>query len=191
MVKLKDDKKVLQICSATLKLVAEKGLAGITMGDISAAAGIATGTLYVYFKSKDELINTLFAACRENAVEAYFRKYDPAAPFKPGFRTIWTNIFRYRLHYFEESVFMEQCYHSPFINEATREQARQLAAPFYALMKRGQEEQLLKDMDVTVMLTFMMGAVNELVRHIHYSGGGYSRQLVQTTFDLCWDALRS
>ena len=57
--KPRDDKKVEQIYKATLLLVTEKGLAGITMSEIAKEAGLATGTLYIYFKNKDELVNAL------------------------------------------------------------------------------------------------------------------------------------
>ncbi|HEY9257023.1 TetR/AcrR family transcriptional regulator [Chitinophaga sp.] len=189
--KLKDDRKVTQIFQASLKLVARKGLSGITMGDISKEAGIATGTLYVYFKSKDELINVLFAACRENSVQASFKSYQPNIPFKLGFRHIWLNILRYKLANFEEVVFLEQCYHSPFITADTREKAQQLSAPFYELMERGKKEQLIKAVDTGLLLTFMIGTMNELIKQTHYSGITLNRSRVNTTFDLCWDALKA
>ncbi|PSL47236.1 TetR family transcriptional regulator [Chitinophaga niastensis] len=189
--KLKDDKKVIQIFQSALKLVAKKGLSGVTMGDISREAGIATGTLYVYFKSKDELINALFAACRENSVKVSFKGYNPQAPFKPGFRNIWLNILRYKLQNFEETVFLEQCYHSPFITVDTREKAQQLSAPFYELMERGKKEQLIKNADTGLLLTFMIGTMNELVKQTHYGSITLNRTKINVTFDLCWDALKS
>ncbi|WP_161596810.1 TetR/AcrR family transcriptional regulator [Chitinophaga vietnamensis] len=189
--KLKDDKKADQIFQAALKLVARKGLAGMTMGDISKAAGIATGTLYVYFKGKDELINALFAACRENSVQVAFKGYDPAGPYKPGFRTVWLNILRYKLQNFDESVFQEQCNHSPFITTHTREKARELAAPFFDLIKRGQQEMLIKEMDANLLLSFMMGAMNELVKQTHYSAVPLNKKRIEQTFELCWDALKA
>ncbi|GEP92490.1 transcriptional regulator, TetR family [Chitinophaga terrae (ex Kim and Jung 2007)] len=189
--KRKDDRKVGQIFQAALKLVVSKGLSGITMGDISKAAGIATGTLYVYFKSKDELINALFAACRENSVAHSFKGYDPAQPYKVGFKHVWLNILRYRLHNFEEAVFMEQCYHSPFITPETREKASRLAAPYNELLERGKKEQLLKPVDTGLLITFLVGSMNELVKQTHYHGTTLTRTRINTTFDMCWDALKS
>nr|WP_246485216.1 TetR/AcrR family transcriptional regulator [Chitinophaga qingshengii] len=188
---MKDDKKYARIFGAVLKLVTKKGLAGMTMGDISKEAGIATGTLYVYFDNKDALINALFAACRENSVMVSFRGYDAQQPFKPGFRSIWMNILRYRLHNFEEFIFQEQCYHSPYITAATREKARQLAEPLYALIARGQKEQLIKNLEPDILVAFIIGAMNELVKQIHYTGSTLTKTRMNTTFDLCWDAIKA
>nr|WP_308463732.1 hypothetical protein [Chitinophaga nivalis] len=137
------------------------------------------------------MINALFASCRANSVQVSFKGYNPLAPFKPGFRSVWMNILRYRLQHFEESVFTEQCYHSPFITATTREKARQLAAPFYEMIERGKSEQLLKKTDTNLLLAFIMGAMNELVKQTHYSGVPLTRSKINTTFDLCWDAIKA
>jgi hypothetical protein len=44
-------------------------VAGVTMGEIAREAGMATGTLYIYFKNKEELINYLFFDCRREALK--------------------------------------------------------------------------------------------------------------------------
>jgi len=41
------------------KLFKEKGVEGTTIPEIASGAGIATGTVYLYFKSKMEIVNTL------------------------------------------------------------------------------------------------------------------------------------
>ncbi|NQV32441.1 MAG: TetR/AcrR family transcriptional regulator [Phycisphaeraceae bacterium] len=44
------------IYEATLAVIKEHGYDGLTMQRVATAAGIATGTLYNYFKNKDELL---------------------------------------------------------------------------------------------------------------------------------------
>ncbi len=44
------------ILDAALNLFAKKGYASATMADIALEAKVATGTLYLYFKSKDEVL---------------------------------------------------------------------------------------------------------------------------------------
>lgn len=189
--KLKDDQKIDQIYKATLALVMEKGLAGITMSEIAKAAGLGTGTLYIYFKSKDELINSLFSHCRKCSAEIYFKNYDPEKPFKIGFKTIWQNLLKYRSERFEEAVFMEQCYHSPFVTESNKEISKKLLQPLYALMERGKKENLIKDMDTFLLLTFMVGSLAEIVKHAHFSGRRITKAMAEEMFQLCWDGLKA
>lgn len=55
----KGDDKLRAIAKATFTLVEQNGLSGLTMAAIAREAGLGTGTLYVYFKSKEELLVAL------------------------------------------------------------------------------------------------------------------------------------
>ncbi|MBE1295346.1 TetR/AcrR family transcriptional regulator [Phycobacter azelaicus] len=58
------DKMRAQILQAAMMCFAQKGYHATKMTDVARAAGLAKGTLYLYFSSKDELILTL--------VQSYF-----------------------------------------------------------------------------------------------------------------------
>lgn len=188
--KLRDDKKTQQIFQSALGLVKEKGLAGITMCEIAKEAGLATGTLYIYFTSKEELINTLFSECRKASAESYFRNYDAAQPFKKGFTVVWMNILQFRIKNFEEVVFMDQCYHSPFINECTMKLTKQMVQPLFKLIERGKEENTFKDVDTFSLLTFMIGAIHEGVKNAHYSRKPLCKSAITDMFAMCWDGMK-
>jgi AcrR family transcriptional regulator len=51
-----------EILAAACALFAEKGFAGTSMADVVAATGLATGTLYRYFPSKNDLV---LAVCQD------------------------------------------------------------------------------------------------------------------------------
>ena len=190
-VKQKDDTKIAQIYSATLKLVEEMGIAGITMRQIAREAKMATGTLYIYFKDKNELINTLFAKCRKSSISIYFKGYNEDEPFTRGFKRAWNNIFRHRMENFEEGVFLEQCYHSPFIGESNKEMGQRLIQPMYKLMERGKREKKIKDLDTFLLLTYMIASVIEMVRFARYSGNPIAEKRMDEIFSLCWQGMRN
>src|SRR6476620_899703 len=48
------------ILRAAVKVFAKKGYFNSKVADIAAAAGIADGTVYLYFKSKDEILHSVF-----------------------------------------------------------------------------------------------------------------------------------
>jgi AcrR family transcriptional regulator len=52
----KKEKKKKAILDAAERIVAEDGMAGMTMGQVANAADVATGTLYLYFKNKGSLL---------------------------------------------------------------------------------------------------------------------------------------
>lgn len=52
------------ILDAALRICAERGIGGAPTSAISKAAGIAEGSLFTYFKTKDELLNELYLSLR-------------------------------------------------------------------------------------------------------------------------------
>lgn len=190
-VKPRDEHKIDQIFQATLVLVKEKGLAGITMSEIASAAKIATGTLYIYFESKEKLINELFTQCRKSSVDIYFKDYDATQPFVQGIRRIWFNLLEFRMNHFKESVFMDQCYHSPFITETTKEFTKKMIQPLYKLVERGKEEKQLKNLDAFLLLIFMVSGINEYVKHSVYSKKKITKSSMEDLFNLMWDGIKA
>ncbi len=188
--KARDETKIGQIFAATLQLVVEMGIAGITMRQIAKKARLATGTLYIYFRDKDDLIHQLYEDCRNASINAYFKGYDPDLPFKEGFRIIWINILHFRIENFDAAVFMEQSYHSPFISESSKEMSRDLLRPLFKLMERGKEAKVVKELDTVLLLMFMVGSTNDVIKYIKYHQRKLTDDIIQQAFTLCWDGLK-
>ncbi|MFT3932309.1 MAG: TetR/AcrR family transcriptional regulator [Chitinophagaceae bacterium] len=188
--KQRDDNKVQQIFEATLHLVVKSGVAGITMRQIAKEAKMATGTLYIYFKDKEKLLNQLYISCRESSLSAYFKNYNDSLPFKEGFKIIWTNCLNHRLENFDESVFMEQCYHSPYISASTKEMTQHLIQPLYKLIEKGKEQKLLKDQETVFLLMHMMSSITGVIKYINYQKKKVSEEVIKNAFSICWDGLK-
>jgi len=57
--RLPDEKKRRQICAVAARLFASRPFHEVRLDDVAAAAKVGKGTLYVYFKSKDDLYVSL------------------------------------------------------------------------------------------------------------------------------------
>src|SRR5690242_20890282 len=55
-----DGAKRQRILDAAVKIFAEKGFYNAKVSEIARVAGVADGTIYLYFKSKDDLLISLF-----------------------------------------------------------------------------------------------------------------------------------
>ena len=189
--KLKDDNKIDDIFKATLKLVKLNGLSGITMQSVAKEAKIATGTLYIYFKSKESLITRLFNNCVTNSANIFFQNYNVSAPFKVGFYTIWSNIVQHRVSRFDESIFMEKCFHSPFIDEETKTTLKKMFEPLRDLLNRGKEQHIIKDIDSFWLIAFMIGTINEVAKRVTYFNKKLTKEIIDLNFQMCWDGIKA
>jgi uncharacterized alpha-E superfamily protein len=77
-----------------MDLFAERGIGHTPTSAISAAAGIAEGTLFTYFKTKDELINELYHRTNQTCADAVDRRR----------RLAWTEETIRRCHMVEGSM---------------------------------------------------------------------------------------
>jgi TetR/AcrR family fatty acid metabolism transcriptional regulator len=57
---MRDPEKPQQIIDAAVRVFARTGFYNSRVSDIAREAGIASGTIYLYFKTKDEILVTLF-----------------------------------------------------------------------------------------------------------------------------------
>src|SRR5205814_10211138 len=57
---MRDPDKPQQIIDAAVRVFARNGFYNSRVSDIAREAGIASGTIYLYFKTKDEILVTLF-----------------------------------------------------------------------------------------------------------------------------------
>ena len=72
----KDEKKK-KILKAALGVFAERGYHPARMADIAKVADIGKGTIYEYFKGKEELFMELFTFVMREPIDYQFQKWDP------------------------------------------------------------------------------------------------------------------
>lgn len=87
------------ICDAAMRAVARKGMKGVTVQDIADEAGVAKGTVYIYFKSREEIL----AMTMDNATEKLIDKLAVACKECRTFRDILSQRVHTQLLHFEEN----------------------------------------------------------------------------------------
>jgi AcrR family transcriptional regulator len=190
MPKPKDENKINQIFKATLSIVAREGFSGLRMGDVAKEAKMATGTLYIYFKDKQTLINGLYLFLKQSMAAQYIFKEDLAKPYKSSFDAIWKKYFYTTLENPEASAFIEQYYRSPYFNKKSKEKAYQSLQPIYDLLERGKKEKLIKNIDNDLLMAQLNGPILDMVK-MHQSGTlTINAQMVSLALQMAWDAIK-
>jgi AcrR family transcriptional regulator len=84
----KSDNKRKAILESAMELFAERGIGHTPTAAISAAAAVAEGTLFTYFKTKDELINELYRELRKE-MDREMDDYPFAGDAHARLRYVW------------------------------------------------------------------------------------------------------
>jgi AcrR family transcriptional regulator len=96
MARLKSEDKRNAILAAAMKIVAERGLSAPTSA-ISSAAGVAEGTLFTYFKTKDELINALYRAIKLELADAMMSDFPRKKSVRHRMQHVWNRYVEWGL----------------------------------------------------------------------------------------------
>ncbi|XZF12749.1 TetR/AcrR family transcriptional regulator [Chitinophagaceae bacterium MMS25-I14] len=189
--KPKDETKERQIMYAALALIEKSGLAGLSMEAVAKQAKVATGTVYIYFAGKEELLNQLYIYAKTNISKNLFGDYDATAPVKISFHNMCRKYVDYMQKHYSEFVFMLQFMNSPYLSETTKEVTREYGAPLSQMLERGKKELLLKNIDTQLMIIFLQGALGELSGYILKYPAKLQKTYAEQVANLCWDALKA
>ncbi len=188
----KDETKIDLFYDSTLQLVAQAGLAGLTMPLIAKRSGVATGTIYLYFDSKEDLILALYSEISSRFGYTIFLGYDSEKPVEKGFRIIWGNALRYMTENYAEQVFLQQFENSPY-RESPESSAYNdsLMQPFRDLITRGQWEAVIKADQHRLIQQLFFGFLQQIAADLHGSPGRLTKKYIETAFRFFWDAVRA
>src|ERR1700733_3207370 len=91
MAKPKSEGKRNAILSAAIEVFAERGLGAPTVA-ITSAAGIAEGSLFTYFKTKDELINALYREIKLELADAMMSGFPRKQSVRNRLQHVWNHF---------------------------------------------------------------------------------------------------
>src|SRR5262249_59061776 len=114
--------------SALLTLVARNGFHGASMNAVASEAGVATGTAYTHYASKDDLVLAAYCETKAQLGTAATACLDAGAEPGAQFRSIWLATYRHLRANPDHARFLLQVDHSPY-RSAAHQAAIAAAAP--------------------------------------------------------------
>ena len=190
--RVKDDQKEALLFAGTLALVSRVGLSGLTVPLIAKQSGVATGTVYVYFKSKDDLIRALFKDVKHRFASNLFAGHQPGKPVKESLRALWENGLRYMATHYEEQIFREQFNASPYRREEENvDYGLRLMGPLLDVLHTGQEQGLIKADREDLLLCVFFGLLLRLAEGARENPALLHKAMLGKTFQYFWDAIKA
>ena len=99
-------------------LVGEHGFHGASMSAVAAEAGVATGTAYTHYASKDELVLAAYRETKAELAAAATSDLDRAAGPAERFKLLWLAAYRHLAANREQALFLLQVDCSPYRDKA-------------------------------------------------------------------------
>lgn len=180
------------ILAAALELFAENGFHCSPVSLIAENAKVSVGSIYRYFKDKDEIIHGLHNEINLTLKEAIEQGVDRTADRSEQFVRLMKNLFQYLLDHPEEFRFLEQYFSSPYGIDKKREKILGVGSP-------GEKTPFLdifndklvnfKSLPKPVFHAMVFGPIIYLVRDSLLGLITLDQELVEKMARTCWDAV--
>jgi AcrR family transcriptional regulator len=178
------------IMEATLKLFTERGFHGTSTAQISKDAGVATGTLFNYFPTKEDLINSLYFEVKGDLSQAMGKDIDAESTFQDKLRKIWSNLVKWGIDNQDEFLFVGQFCSSPYITKFTREEVMKEYVFLHKLVDEGIRKGEIRDFSAELIIAMFYQGSRAVVNLILDSDPSQDEnKVLEDGFQIIWSGL--
>jgi AcrR family transcriptional regulator len=179
-----------RILIAARRLFVKQGFHSTPTSAIAREANVANGTLFHYFNTKEELINTLFKETNRSFFTISTAGVDNENNIKRKVRLLWYNTVKWAMNRPQEFLFLQQYSNSPFISQLIQDETSEHSGIYYGLIDQGKDNGLLKDIPTDLMYQLITYQIYGIIQYLfqHKESRNNSTYL-SMAFEFCWNSI--
>ncbi len=163
----KDDKRS-RILKAAVKVFAQRGFYNAKVSQIARNAGIADGTIYLYFKNKDEILISIF----EEEMAKFISQVSSEIEFETDVKKKFQIFVKTHLGFVKKKPKLAQVFQlelrqsNKFIKEYTGSKLKEYLNVAGDIIEEGQRQGVIrKDIHPGLMKRALFGSLDEVATH--------------------------
>ena len=176
-----EDKKK-KILESALKLFIEKGIDNTTTSLISKEAGVATGTLYLYFENKVDLISELGTSIKEESLASFLDLIESSVDYE-SLEKFWLERVEWGVNNPDKYKFMIQFKSSPYNIKNAEAKIPDHEKKLLNLIENGIKNKILKDLPPKYISDFFSAHYIFTVEYIIQTKTKERKIFFETFFD--------
>jgi TetR/AcrR family transcriptional repressor of multidrug resistance operon len=189
-VKIKETNKRAKILNTMLELVVQQGIQAPPMSQVVKESGVAAGTIYHHFSSKEEIINELYLNLKIEFGKALSENLKEDITYQEKFFQTWKNLYDYFCENESAFHFAEQIGHCTMITSDTKQKGEVYYLPIVEFFALGISQHILREMDLKLMTNLIYGNIVTAVQ-ITLSGELImTNDRLKTVIESSWDSIR-
>jgi len=178
--RIKKRKKIIEV---SLKLFVERGFHGTPTSLIAKESGIATGTLFNYFKTKDILINEVYKDIELEQKKYFFKDLNKKETPKEKLKKVWNDSIIWGIDNPYKRKFGRYFSDSIFISDDTKTKIYNHYKPLFDIFKKIIEKKDTKDSDELMLILNFMGACIFTGEYFYIMKEPYNEKLSNESFE--------
>lgn len=178
-----------KILEVMLRLIKQQGIQATPMAQVAKEAGVAAGTIYHHFASKEQLVNELYLKVKKEFGDLLVAKLNVDLGYKEKFWVLWKSLYYYYTQNPLAFNFSAQLGHSPLISDDIKVRAKQYYQPIIEFFAEGIRSGLLKPMDAQLIGELVYGSVASTVQMYYENNSNITLQVLEQAIEYSWDGI--
>ena len=187
MARPKSDDKRNAILAAATQVVAEHGL-GAPTATIAKMAGVAEGTLFTYFATKDELLNRLYLELKLELSEAMLPPASRGSDARTRLQLGWQQYVRWGVSFPQKRRVLAQLGVSDRITEQTKAAGMRAFTEINEMLHKSTSSGTLRDRP-SAYVGAIMGSLAETTMDFMTRDPAHADDYATSGFEALWNAI--
>ncbi|HSC68502.1 MAG TPA: TetR/AcrR family transcriptional regulator [Cellvibrio sp.] len=178
------------ILDATLNLLASRGFHGFSIRDVAKEAGVATGTVYLYFEDREDLIKKLHGQIIDIVRREVFVEMSREASLYQQFQQMCRNF--WMLFNLRPAIILSkgQFDHLPAdLLRSRHEDAKVVLEPLFTFFSQGRTEKVLKDLPDEILFSLAFEPYFDIARKSLQGFIEVDQGMLESVIRATWDSI--
>lgn len=187
-----DPQKRKKLLDAALTLFVEQGEAHTTTAQIARQAGTAAGTLFLYFPTRQALLDELALSIGLEQADYINALLQPSYTARQTFQVIWQGSLRWFLQNPRAYRFIQQVRDTGLISPQAVQRSNEFFVYYYTAIQKGEQEGSIRALPADLIGEFLYQDIAAVMNHLlRQPLGSAHEQIIQQGFDIFWRGIQS
>ncbi len=186
MARPKSEDKRSAIQDAATRLFAERGLAAAPTSEISKRAGVAEGTLFTYFETKDDLINSLYREIKLELADAMMSDFPRKKNVRTRLRHVWDRYVNWGIANPKQRKVLAQLQVSEVVTKESKDAGSAPFVEFQTMIRDAIEQRIFRNDLPVELISKSLAALVETTIDLTVSNPSKAKNYRDSGFQMFW-----
>jgi AcrR family transcriptional regulator len=182
----KSEDKRNAILDAATRLFAERGLTAAPTSEISKLAGVAEGTLFTYFQTKDDLINALYREIKLELADAMMSDFPRKKNVCTRLRHVWDRYVNWGIANPKQRKVLAQLQVSEVLTKESMDAGSAPFVEFQIMIREAIEQRVFRNDVPAELISRSLAALVEATIDLTVSNPSKAKQYRDSGFQMFW-----
>ena len=186
MARPKSEDKRNAILDAATRLFAERGLTAAPTSEISKQAGVAEGTLFTYFETKDDLINALYREIKLELADAMMSDFPRKKNLRTRLRHVWDRYVNWGVANPKQRKVLAQLQVSEVLTKESKDVTGAPFVEFQIMIRDAIEQRVFRNDLPAELISKSLAALVEATIDLTVSNSSKANKYRDSGFQMFW-----